>query len=95
VTLSFHPLATQEFDQTVNFYEQELKGLGLQFADEVEKAINLIQIYPNSWSNFGKNKRILTNRFPYAVVYKYKDTHVTILAIMHTKRKPNYFSDRK
>jgi len=95
MTVSFHELANKELEQAVEFYEGELQGLGIEFASEIEKAVNLILVYPNSWGKFGKNRRILTNRFPYAVVYKYENTHITILAVMHLKRKPNYFSGRK
>jgi plasmid stabilization system protein ParE len=92
----FHPLAELELNEAVDFYECERSGLGTEFAHEIELAIKRILAFPNAWSIFGnKFRRVLTHRFPFGVVYfQNENGDIIIIAIMHLKRKPNYFKNR-
>lgn len=40
-------------------------------------------------------RRCLVRRFPYGVLYARESDRLYILAIMHTKRKPGYWLDRR
>jgi hypothetical protein len=40
-------------------------------------------------------RRCLVNKFPYGVVYFVKDNFIIVLAIMHLRKKPNYWKKRK
>lgn len=92
----FHRLAKIEFAEAVAFYEKERDGLGVEFIDEVELAINRILTFPNAWSRFGeKFRRVLTHKFPFGVVYLQKENKdIVIVAIMHLRRKPDLLENR-
>ena len=93
---SFHQKAVEEFEQAIDYYEGCSRGLGEQFAKEVYLTIQRILDFPKAWQILHKDiRRCLTNRFPFGVIYYQKDNQIIILAIMHLKRKPNYWKDRK
>ena len=97
MTYSFHPEAEIEFNNAIDYYEECRVGLGLEFAGEVYETIHKrILPYPNAWNPLDKdNRRCLTNRFPFGVIYYQKDDGIVILALMQLSRKPNYWKDRK
>jgi toxin ParE1/3/4 len=43
----------------------------------------------------GDSRRHLLTRFPFAVIYTIENQRIYILAVMHLKRKPFYWKDRK
>jgi len=92
---SFHPSAKIELEETINYYEECLPGLGGKFAKEVYSTIHRIIQYPELWSKLSKNtRRCLMNRFPYGVIYQILDKEVLIIALMHLKREPRYWKNR-
>jgi toxin ParE1/3/4 len=93
VTLSTE--ANEEFVDTVAFYERRRIGLGAAFIREFERSVELIQQYPESGRSMGKVfRRVLTNRFPYAVIYVERDADYFVIAVAHTSRRPGYWKDR-
>ena len=87
--------ASVELVETVAFYEKRHTGLGAAFTIEFEKSLQLIQQYPESGRPIGKRlRRVLTNRFPYAVIYLDRDVEFFVIALAHTSRRPGYWKDR-
>ena len=65
----FHEHAETEFDRVVEYYEDCQRGLGIEFAQEVNAAIARIIQYPDAWSPMSKStRRCLVNRFPFGVI---------------------------
>lgn len=96
MNFSFHPEAEAEFYDAINFYEDCESGLGEAFSHEVFAAIGRILRFPESWQNFSRrSRRCLCNRFPYSIIYRVAGEEVVIYAIMHQKRKPGYWKNRK
>ena len=91
----FHPHARAELRQAVQFYEAEAGGLGAEFAAEVRAAIDQVLEYPESGSpaRAGTRRRLLS-RFPYSLVYLPESEILTIVALMHHRREPDYWVDR-
>lgn len=88
--------AEEDFETAVQFYESRQLGLGDDFTVEVYLAIERILEFPFGWPILeGELRRCFTRRFPYAVVYVVKDQTIHIVAIMHLKRRPGYWEDRK
>jgi len=85
-----------ELQESVAFYEEKALGLGADFLDEIYTTVQLIKRMPeaspliNSYA-----RRALLNRFEYGIVYRTFNNQIIILAIMHLKRKPNYWINRK
>ena len=91
----FHPEAKEEFNGSVDFYEQSQPGLGLEFAEEVYATIARVIQYPDAWFEMSENsRRCLVNRFPYGLIYQIKANELRIIAVAHLHRRPNYWKKR-
>jgi plasmid stabilization system protein ParE len=91
----FHPKAEDEFNNSIDYYEDCQQNLGLEFASEVYKVIQRIIDFPNSCQILSnKSRRCIINRFPFGVIYYQKDNHIIILAIMQLNKQPDYWKNR-
>ncbi len=92
----FHPEAEEEFNEAVGFYEAIEPGLGIDFAHEVYKTAQLCVSFPELWPVIENEiRRALVQRFPYGVLYVNENSTISILAVMHLHRHPDYWKDRK
>ncbi len=95
MTFRFHEAAEPEIEAAIDFYERQQVGLGFRFFSEIEDALRLISENPLAWERMDEQThRCLTNRFPYAVIYRVKSDHIRILAVMHLRRNPNCWKGR-
>lgn len=97
MTYSFHPDAEAEFFESIDYYEKHQADLGLDFSTEVYKAIQTILSDPTAWTKLSDTiQRRLLNRFPFGVLYHFdeNESHVFIVAIMHLRKKPDYWTKR-
>ena len=96
MTFSFHPEAEEEFNQAIEYYENNAPGLGYDFSIEVHSAIQNIVNFPTAWPIIEEDmRRCLVKRFPYGVIYSVEDGVVFILAVMHLRRHPDYWKNRQ
>ena len=65
MTFDFHPEARAEYLASIAYYEDDRVGLGSEFAQEVEAAIQMILAYPGEGHHLGgvANQKDLTVRF--------------------------------
>ncbi len=74
---------------------------GLQVWDvrsrgEVQRIITLVREYPDAGAPVRLPvRRVIVDRFPYAVVYRREREAIHILAIAHLRRRPNYWRRRE
>ena len=74
MTIHFHSEARKEFFEAVEYYEEQVVGLGDDFVDEVEKVLSVIEQQPNSGAKVtNKERRFLVSRFPFGVIYSVKE----------------------
>lgn len=91
----FHPAAEEEFAAAVDWYEARQPGLGVDFAVEVRAAISRAVALPNAWTELESGiRRVLTQRFPYGVLYSPSKSGIFVLAVMHLAREPGYWQTR-
>jgi plasmid stabilization system protein ParE len=84
-----------ELWEAVAYYEEKASGLGLDFANEVERCLKVVSEAPARWSlRPDGTRRFLTQRFPYLIVYTIEDDHVWVIAIAHCKRRTGYWNER-
>ncbi len=87
--------ASDEFRDAVEYYNEQRQGLGFEFANEVKATLSRIGIYPVTWPELESGiRKCIIKRFPYALIYTIEDDLIIILAIMHMKRKPDYWKNR-
>ncbi len=93
--IKFLEPAEAEFLNAINYYNTQSSGLGYEFAVEIYKSIERIISFPKSWPKLSKRTRkCRCNRFPYNIIYFLENSSVIIIAIMHSKRKPEYWKER-
>ena len=87
--IRFLDIAQRELDEAVEYYNEELPGLGDRFLLEVLNTLERIRQYPTAWQPFTQNTRwCQTRRFPYGVVYQILAAEILIIAVAHLHRAP-------
>lgn len=76
-------------------YDSDRPGLGDQFLDVIERAVDDIASAPLRWRLVdGRHRRRVVKRFPYSIYYRLIESAVVIVAIAHHKRAPEYWRSR-
>lgn len=97
MTFEFHPDALAEYQEAASWYEEQRYRLGVEFTDAVEKAIGELLRDPGRYQPVGGMSRVFRmKRFPYYLFYRFNEAaqHVRILAVMHHRRRPDYWRER-
>lgn len=93
---TFNELAEAELNDAIRYYETEQARLGAAFLTEIRRSTAAIIEYPEAHPIIrGTVRRCLCARFPYALLYEHLPDQLRILAVMHLKRRPNYWIDRR
>lgn len=87
--------ADKELEESIDYYNDQLTGLGDQFYPAFLATINYLSHAPDAWRKIGENtRRINIKRFPYLVLYVIDEKDILITCIAHQHRNPTYYSDR-
>jgi len=87
--------ADEELTVAKDYHDRERQGLGSEFVNAFEKAIERIVAFPEAWGLItGKVRCCVFNRFEYGVVYVVRNETIFVLAVMHLKRRPGYWNKR-
>ena len=80
----FNELALDELNDTIDFYNLELPGLGNIFKEEIRKSLHRICEHPSAWPSITKEiKKYVLYKFPYKILYSIEKDHIYIIAIAH------------
>lgn len=95
-TFELDSSAEAEFYETVAYYKQFETTLYQDFIQDFDNTVQNLVSFPNAGQPYLlKTKRIFLRRFPFSIVYKiYKDELIVAFAIMHMRRKPDYWATR-
>ncbi len=94
------PEAVDELAEAAAWYKARRSGLELEFLAEIERILPMVGDSPASFPRLLDLpvdlviRRALLPRFPYAVIFMDLQTEVRVLAVAHTKRRPDYWLDR-
>jgi toxin ParE1/3/4 len=98
--LRFDQRAVEEFIAAVDWYEDRLAGLGREFINAVDRAVERLVENPGLGGpvpgvdpELG-TRRLLLQKFPYSVVYLESGMEITVVAVAHGHRRPGYWRDR-
>ena len=93
--ITFLEAAQSEFDDTIDYYEEQRSGLGFEFEEEVGQALERISHYPEAWSPLtSRVRRCLIKRFPFSVIYEHRPELLIIVAIQNHHQKPESWRSR-
>ena len=77
------------------FYEAANTGLGQDFLDDIQHAIDGVREHPEMGIVVSKElRRVLIRRFPFTVIYAVGPEQIVVVAIAHQRRRPGYWKGR-
>ncbi len=87
--------AELEMIEAARYYELQAPGLGNDFLDRIDAAVQDIGEHPERWPVIQSNiRRRLVHRFPYALLYRIDSDEIVVQATMHLRRRPAYWQER-
>src|SRR3990172_6679720 len=87
--INIHELAAKEFDDAIEWYENQSKGLGKRFKKSVTNQLRKIKKNPNWFLRETDNiYKAYVPKFPYKILFTSGKDRVVIWAIAHMHRKP-------
>lgn len=94
--LVYHTEVEDELEESIEFYEDRLPGLGESLFRAYREAVSRIQENPLTGFISEKGTRTcrVSKRFPYGVVFQERDDHILIVAVQDFRRRPGYWTDR-
>jgi|SRR6185437_15389824 len=93
--LEYHQGAIADVKGAVAWYRKRSANAALDFIEELHRAAETIRQAPERWP-VGKNKtrRFLLWRFPFSIIYSEQKSVITIWAVAHGSRQPEYWTNR-
>jgi len=81
--------------EAAEFYEQESAGMSSRFVKAITDAYRHLCEFPNAGPVFASEvRRHVVRGFPYSVFYIHDGDTVSIIAVAHHSRRPDYWTDR-
>jgi plasmid stabilization system protein ParE len=94
-TFELDDFAEEEFYNIVDYYKQFDQELSADFIQEFDQAVQQLIAFPKAGNPYlHQTRRVILSRFPYAIVYKIYEKNIVAHAVMHMRRKPDYWQER-
>jgi plasmid stabilization system protein ParE len=88
--------ARQEYDEAVDWYEQQQPGKGVRFIAAVRQVFRRISVNPQFYRVVVLDiRRALVQGFPYCVYYFEEAHRVVVISVFHTSRDPANWQGRR
>jgi plasmid stabilization system protein ParE len=82
--------ANQEIIDSYLYYENQSKGLGEKFLENLEIYLERIQKYPKHYQIKRKPYReVFVKNFPFVIIYEINENDIIVYAVFHKRRNPN------
>jgi toxin ParE1/3/4 len=93
--VEFHQGAIADVKSAVNWYQKRSPKAALDLIEELHRAADTIREGPERWP-IGKNdtRRFLLWRFPFVIIYSEQESVITVWAVAHGSRRPDYWVHR-
>lgn len=97
--MSFQVRYLQEVREDIQdawlWYEEQKEGLGDEFVDHVETAIQKISLNPFRFPIASENRRkAVLPRFPFTIFFEVVEPDIIIIAVFHFSRNPSSWKNR-
>ncbi len=89
--------AREELLAAAGWYEDQRAGLGDELLGAVDAVLVRVASSPAAFPADpfdDRARRALLSRFPYAIVFVLHDSTVRVVAFVHAKRLPGYWTNR-
>ena len=96
MTIRLSPEAEADAEQHAQWYDEQSPGLRGPFLDAVQSALEVIDGAPLSFQRVKRAhaRRFVMRRFPFLLIYKVDDEIISVVAIVHVRRRPAYWRTR-
>ena len=96
VSLILTEKAQKDLDNAYQWYEEQEPGLGKEFIRCIDAKISEINRHPlhHQVVQSKQVRRALINRFPFSIYFVKEETLITIFAILHQRRSPEFWKSR-
>ena len=92
---SIHPELWEDADEAIDYYAEVEEDLPQRFMGELRAAFAFIRGWPLAGRAFQDvYRRVALKHFPYLVCYRVVDETVWMLAIVHSRRDPEWVRAR-
>ena len=98
--IRIHDAAASEAAEAAAWYERERPGLGSEFAQAIDRALDLLEDelvplmpMPGAAGSRGL-KRLMLRRFPYSIIVHERGSELVIIAFAHHARRPGDWRSR-
>jgi len=93
--VKIHEIAAKEFDEAIEWYENQSKGLGQRFKKAALEQVRKIKKNPE-WFLIEVDNiyKVYIPKFPYKILYTTENNEIVIWAVAHMHRKPWYWQSR-
>lgn len=84
------PRALADIQDGIDYYEEQLKGLGERFGSTIDHYIQAISQNPHYQVRYKDYRAVPTGKFPYLIVYYLDEAEQTayVMAVFHTALNP-------
>ena len=91
----FHPAATIEAKQAIDWYAEKSETAAADFREELRNAEKRVVRSPQLWGPYLHGTRCFKlRRFPFGLVYIEHGERIIGLAVAHLHRRPGYWLNR-
>jgi toxin ParE1/3/4 len=95
MNVEFHPAALRDVEQAQGWYEERSAFAASAFLRELSTAVRRVREAPQRYpSADAGTRRIGLERFPFTLYFRVHVETVTVIAVAHQKRRPEYWTDR-
>lgn len=93
--ISITPRALEDLQQAIEYYNEQLQGLGIRFEDNVNNTFGKIQKMPKAASFAYDTVRYkVVEDFPFIITYEELETNIAILRIFNTHQDDEKIFER-
>ena len=88
--------AETDIEEIIEWYGKENKDLSKEFVRILEQTFEQITDNPFLFQQVFKDyRKVNTAKFPYKIIYRISENEVIVLAVIHHKRNPEVWKNRK
>jgi plasmid stabilization system protein ParE len=91
-------IAIRELEQSSDWYEDQLTGLGKRFIETIRDTLVSVSIHPEAFPKIkGYLRQAVIKDFPFVIIFRYNkvENMMYVLHVFHTSRNPKLKYKRK
>jgi plasmid stabilization system protein ParE len=93
--IEYHEGAISDVRNAVTWYRKRSLNAASALIEELDRAPATILDVPDRWLVDSRNtRRFLLWRFPFSVIYSEQNSVITVWAVAHGNRRPDYWDRR-